>query len=62
LVLRCRRATDYDIKFMSEYAKTKGAKGVASYEHPKVNTGLVKTMTTWNRKKDKDGRIKVSLS
>jgi hypothetical protein len=61
LVLRCRRATAYDIKFMSTYASNKGAKGVASYEHPKANTGLVKTMTTWNRKKDKDGLIKVSL-
>ncbi|KAG7350839.1 C2 domain containing protein [Nitzschia inconspicua] len=58
LVLRCRRATEYDIKFMADYAKTKGAKGVASYEHPKANTGLVKTLTTWNRKKEKDGSIK----
>lgn len=61
LVLRCRRATEYDIKFMAEYARTKGAKGVAAYEHPHTTTNLVKTMTTWNRKKDKDGTIKVSF-
>jgi hypothetical protein len=55
LVIRCRRASEYDIKFMADYEKTRGQKGVASYEHPPASTGLVKTLTTWNKKKDKEG-------
>ncbi|KAL3921597.1 MAG: hypothetical protein SGILL_002669 [Bacillariaceae sp.] len=55
LVIRCRHATDYDQKFMADHAKSKGGKGVASYEHPQANTGLVKTLTTRNKKKDKEG-------
>jgi hypothetical protein len=61
LVIRCRKASEYDQKFMAEYAKSKGEKGVASYDHPAVTTGFIKTMTTWNKKKDKDGTLKVSL-
>jgi hypothetical protein len=59
LVLRVRRATEYDQKFMTDYYKTKGDKGVASFEHPKATTNFVKTMTTFNKKKDKDGTIRV---
>jgi hypothetical protein len=59
LVIRCRRATEYDEKFMAEYAKSKTKKGVALLKHPHANTGLIKTVTTWNKKKDKDGTIKV---
>jgi hypothetical protein len=60
LVVRVRRATDYDQKFMADYIKTKHGKGVASYEHPKATTNFVKTMTTFNKKKDRDGTIRVS--
>jgi len=57
LVLRCRRASEYDIKFMEDYEQTNEARGVASYENPIATTGFIKTMTTWNTKKDKDGSI-----
>jgi len=54
LVLRCRRASQYDQKFMAEFAKqeSKNAKGVASYEAPKADTSVIKTLTTKVKKKD----------
>ena len=61
LVLRVRRATEYDQKFMADYENTKGNQGVASVEHPKATTNFVKTMTTFNKRKDKDGIVRVSL-
>jgi hypothetical protein len=59
LVIRCRRASEYDQKFMADYESLQGGHGVASYDHPRASTSLVKTLVTWNRKKDKDGTIKV---
>lgn len=59
LVLRCRRASEYDQKFMSDFESLQGSKGVVSYDNPKSSTSLVKTMVTWNKKKEKDGTVKV---
>eukprot|EP00537_Pseudo-nitzschia_pungens_P003533 CAMPEP_0172372246 /NCGR_PEP_ID=MMETSP1060-20121228/46652_1 /TAXON_ID=37318 /ORGANISM="Pseudo-nitzschia pungens, Strain cf. cingulata" /LENGTH=1198 /DNA_ID=CAMNT_0013098153 /DNA_START=437 /DNA_END=4033 /DNA_ORIENTATION=+ len=55
LVIRCRRATKYDQKFMEEYNKhdTKNAKGVASYNAPVADTNVIKTITTKVKKVDK---------
>jgi hypothetical protein len=61
LVLRCRRASEYDQKFMADYETLQGGKGVASYDHPKSTTNLVKTMVTWTKRKEKDGTIKVRI-
>lgn len=59
LVIRCRRASEYDQKFMADYEKLQKKGGVASYDHPKSNTSLIKTMVTWNKRKEKDGTTKV---
>ena len=57
LVLRIRRASEYDQKFMADYNNTKGNQGVASVDHPKATTNFVKTMTTFNKRKDKSQAV-----
>lgn len=59
IVIRCRRASAYDQKFMADFAKqdTKNAKGVSSYTAPEADTSVFKTLTTKVRKKDAYGEI-----
>eukprot|EP00529_Nitzschia_sp_RCC80_P008506 CAMPEP_0113512820 /NCGR_PEP_ID=MMETSP0014_2-20120614/39536_1 /TAXON_ID=2857 /ORGANISM="Nitzschia sp." /LENGTH=1224 /DNA_ID=CAMNT_0000409189 /DNA_START=63 /DNA_END=3733 /DNA_ORIENTATION=+ /assembly_acc=CAM_ASM_000159 len=61
LVLRIRRASEYDQKFMADYNNTKGTQGVASVDHPKATTNFVKTMTTFNKRKTKDGTVRYRI-
>ena len=64
LVIRCRRATEYDQSFMAEYRRNEEKKmdsGVAA-EHnaPDATTNVFKTITTKVKKRDReDGIIKV---
>eukprot|EP00536_Pseudo-nitzschia_multiseries_P015431 jgi/Psemu1/246838/estExt_Genewise1.C_8860010 len=63
LVIRCRRATQYDQKFMEEYNRQerKNVKGVASYNAPVADTNVLKTITTKVKKFDKEnGKLLVS--
>jgi hypothetical protein len=60
LVIRCRRASDYDQKFMADFEKFRGKKGVASHDHPTSTTNIIKTMVTFKTKRDHDGTLKVS--
>ena len=59
LVIRCRRATQYDLKFMADFSKhqKKDAKGVASYNAPEADTSVFKTLTTKVKKRDSNGDI-----
>jgi len=59
LVIRCRRATPYDQKFMEEHDKQedKNVKGVASYHAPEAHTNVFKTITTKVKKRDKEDGI-----
>ena len=67
LVLRCRRATVEDQKFMSDYETAKqsqhailpilpthGAKSGARYEAPEATTNVIRTLITTVKKKDKE--------
>ncbi len=57
IVIRCRRATAYDQKFMADFSKheTKNAKGVSSYTAPEADTSVLKTLTTKVKKRDSNG-------
>jgi hypothetical protein len=59
LAIRCRRATQYDQKFMADFSKQqkKNAKGVASYNAPEADTSVFKTLTTKVKKRDSSGDI-----
>lgn len=59
LVLRCRRATAYDQKFMADFSKqeSKNAKGVSSYHGPEADTSVFKTLTTKVKKRDANGEL-----
>ncbi|MGK3761764.1 MAG: hypothetical protein ACI8RD_014082, partial [Bacillariaceae sp.] len=55
LVIRCRRASQYDQKFMIDYEKKgEGMKGVSGYNAPTANTNVFKTITTRVKKRDRE--------
>ena len=55
LVLRCRRATAHDLKFMTDFAKNKSKTGVVSYSAPEADSNVLKTLTTKVKKTDSNG-------
>mgnify|MGYP001249704215 CR=1 FL=1 len=55
LVLRCRRATAYDLNFMADFAKNKSKTGVVSYSGPEADSGVLKTLATKVKKTDSNG-------
>jgi hypothetical protein len=58
LVIRCRRASQYDIKFMIDYEKKgEGMKGVSGYNAPVANTNVFKTITTKVKKRDRETNV-----
>jgi len=59
LIIRCRRATAYDQKFMADFDKqeSKNAKGVSSYNAPEADTSVFKTLTTKVKKRDANGEM-----
>eukprot|EP00535_Pseudo-nitzschia_heimii_P007256 CAMPEP_0197177648 /NCGR_PEP_ID=MMETSP1423-20130617/3180_1 /TAXON_ID=476441 /ORGANISM="Pseudo-nitzschia heimii, Strain UNC1101" /LENGTH=1215 /DNA_ID=CAMNT_0042627229 /DNA_START=106 /DNA_END=3753 /DNA_ORIENTATION=- len=58
LVIRCRRASQYDTKFIADFAKHDNkAKGVASYTAPEADTSAFKTLTTKVKKRNADGKM-----
>jgi len=63
LVVRCRRATPYDEKFMADFAKqeSKNAKGVASYDAPEADTSALKTLTTKVKRRTASGDMEYKL-
>ena len=62
LIIRCRRASQYDQKFMTDYEKKgEGMKGVSRYVAPVSNTNVFKTITTKVKKRDKHNIVHVSF-
>ena len=57
LAIRCRRATDYDKKFMAEHTETK--KAVNAVSHPVTMNSNLRSIVLRNSKVEKDGTKKV---
>jgi hypothetical protein len=59
LAVRCRRATDYDKKFMENYIEPKDA--VAAVMHPMTGKGNLRSIITRTQRVEKDGTKKVGF-
>jgi hypothetical protein len=59
LAVRCRRATDYDKKFMEDYTDKK--KAVAAVTHPMTVNSNLRSIITRNKRVEKDGTKKVGF-
>jgi hypothetical protein len=59
IAMRCRRATEYDKKFMAGYDES--CKAVAATEIPKSKTSDFLSIVTRKERVDKDGTKKVGL-
>ena len=57
LAIRCRRASENDIKFMEGFKAS--LKAVAAQEHPATVTSNIRSIVTRNEKVEKDGTRKV---
>ena len=60
IAVRCRRASQYDIEFMQNYATAK--KAASAPEHPKSTTSDIKSILTRREKTDKEGVKRVSYT
>jgi hypothetical protein len=59
LAVRCRRATDYDKKFMENYIESKDA--VAPVMHTMTGNSNLRSIITRNQRVEKDGTKKVGF-
>jgi hypothetical protein len=59
MAIRCRRATEYDKKFMEGYEAS--GKGVIAADQPKTNNSDLRSILTRQYKVEKDGTKKVRV-